>query len=61
MPTYVYACPKCKAEIELVQRQPDEPMCCSDDCNGSIRMEQVIVTTSFVLKGKRWARDGYSG
>ena len=61
MPTYQFRCPKCRREIELQRSIKDEskPLCCEDSCGG-IEMEQLISTTSFILSGNGWARDGYS-
>ena len=63
MPTYAYECPKCHAEMELVRSMTDEspgPLCCQEGCNGET-MVRVLSTSSFVLKGSGWARDGYAG
>lgn len=61
MPTYVYKCPKCNSEVELIQKITEKisPMCTNEECN--CEMESVIGSTSFVLKGSGWAKDGYSG
>ena len=61
MPTYVYECPKCSRRTELEQPMINRirPICCEEGCN--VEMETVIGSTSFVLKGAGWARDGYSG
>lgn len=62
MPTYLYGCPKCKREMEIEQpiSKRTTPLCLAEGC-GEIEMESLICSTSFVLKGKSWARDGYSG
>jgi len=69
MPLYVYKCPVCEETIEIRQKI-DEPdpycqMCWGDTKDGCdenpIQMKRVISPTSFILKGKRWAKDGYSG
>lgn len=36
----------------------DEIRCYADNCNGEL-MYRMISTTSFVLNGSGWARDGY--
>lgn len=61
MPVYEYRCMKCKREVELQQSINDEtvPLCCEDSCGG-IAMQRVISSTSFVLVGGGWGRDGYS-
>lgn len=63
MPSYLYECPKCGQNIELVQsiREKCAPVCVASGCDGHIIMETVIQKSSFVLKGSRWAHDGYSG
>ena len=66
LPTYVYRCPKCEKEIELIQSFKDKqaPLCdiCVDEGSGShLQMETIIQAGSFVLKGSCWARDGYTG
>lgn len=64
MPTYVYRCPACKSEIELIQKISEKisPICFSDShADKQIEMETVIGSTSFLLKGSGWAKDGYSG
>lgn len=62
MPTYVYRCPKCEAEVELVQKITEQkaPDCPNPECMEAV-METVIQATSFALKGSGWAKDGYSG
>lgn len=70
MPTYVYEC-EAGHEFEMDQKMSDEPLTtCTvvrDRCPGvddppcGYPCRRVIVGTSFVLKGKRWAKDGYSG
>ena len=62
MPTYVYECPKCHRQVELVRsikEDSTEPLCCEEDCGG-LEMFKVIQPAAFHLKGKGWAKDGYS-
>lgn len=71
MPTYVYECPSCQTRMEIVQKFDDPaPTCekceshssdCPDGCSNGPDMERVIVPSTFVLKGRGWAKDGYSG
>jgi len=63
MPTYVYRCNGCGAELELVQKisEKQAPLCENPACESEAEMETIIGKTSFVLKGTSWARDGYSG
>lgn len=62
MPIYQYQCTKCGKEMELVQSFAEKkaPLCVEPGCDGQQEMESVIGSTSFVLKGHGWARDGYS-
>jgi len=60
MPIYEYECKKCKHVKEIVMRIVDEPprtMVCPK-CKGE--MKKIISQTSFILKGRGWADDGYS-
>ena len=60
MPRYEFKCPKCKSIIELDKKISDDtlPLCCEPDCGG-IEMIKIMSSTSFVLAGDCWARDGY--
>ena len=62
MPTYEYRCPKCDARVELFQSISERiaPNCFGDGCD-LVVMETVIGSTTFVLHGSGWARDGYAG
>jgi len=61
MPTYLFKCEDCDHERELVtsiakfDEVREEIMC--EKCGG--KMKVVINGTSFLLKGKGWAKDGY--
>ena len=62
MPTYEYACPACKAEWEADQRITDPPIVLCPAC-GELEARRLISGTTgkgFELRGKGWARDGYS-
>jgi predicted nucleic acid-binding Zn ribbon protein len=61
MPVYVFECPKCKDTVELLKSIKDEtcPMCCAEGCDGNVEMVNVIVGTTFHLKGLGWAAEGY--
>lgn len=61
MPTYPYRCETCKAEFEREQKITDAPVteCQTPGCEG--RPKRQIGTTSFVLNGDGWYRDGYAG
>lgn len=70
MPIYEYRCPSCKDTKEIVRKITDleeKPVCdacsdhpstCPDGCF-VMEMERVISSTSFILKGSGWAKDGY--
>ena len=60
MPTYTYQCPACKAEFEREQKITDPPAedCETPACKGKPK-RAISASTSFVLKGKGWYRDGY--
>jgi len=62
MPTYPYACDKCKKEFEVTQKISDPPLtkCKTAGCHGAPK-RQIGRGTSFVLNGGGWYRDGYSG
>lgn len=59
MPIYEYGCVECGEEFEELQKvgatPPPCPSCTSE--NVSKKMSR----TSFVLKGKGWYKDGYTG
>jgi putative FmdB family regulatory protein len=66
MPIHDYRClnKKCKKEFEVfyssqssVEREEPEEKC--PEC-GSLKKEKLVSkSTSFILKGKGWAKDGY--
>lgn len=63
MPTYVYECPECKTptEIQTYLEERDETVVTCEHKDGKIyRKVRVIAPTSFILKGRGWAKDGYS-
>ena len=62
MPVYAYRCDQCKKYVELFQRVSEKkaPVCDDQNCkNYGTEMESVIGSTSFILKGSGWAKDGY--
>jgi putative FmdB family regulatory protein len=59
MPTYEYACEKCKSDFEVEQRIKDDPVKTCPSC-GSRKIKRLISKTSFVLKGGGWYSDLYS-
>jgi putative FmdB family regulatory protein len=60
MPTYSYECSTCKQEFEKVQKISDPPAkhCETPGCPGTPK-RTIPSSTSFVLVGKGWYRDGY--
>ena len=59
MPIYEYNCPSCGNQIEKIQSiNAEAPSCPS--C-GHNPMERMISSTSFILKGGGWYKDGYAG
>ena len=59
MPIYVYVCQKCGRKEEVIQPLDGPPATCQK-C-GDLVMEREISSTSFILKGSGWAKDGYTG
>ena len=58
MPIYTYRCEKCGKEMEVFQKFKARPSRVCPDC--SAYMERVVSKTTFILKGKGWAKDGYA-
>ena len=57
MPMYEFACLECKRIIENIQKFEDrEPDC--DKCKQ--RMYRIISSSTFILKGGGWYKDGYT-
>jgi len=57
MPLYEFCCIKCNSKKELVQKySAPVPVC--EDCEEP--MFRMISSTTFVLKGEGWEKDGYS-
>ena len=70
MPTYTYRCSE-GHEFEVVEKitNPPRQTCAAPTMEGSVQggqhrcsgtVERIITKTSFVLKGKGWAKDGYT-
>lgn len=64
MPIYEYECKTCGKRVEVEQRITAEPLtthreCAETPCDGDVK--RLITRTSFILKGRGWAKDGYGG
>lgn len=59
MPIYEYGCSDCGAVFELMQKISDSPATECVNCGGS-RVEKLMSTGAFHLKGGGWYSDGYS-
>lgn len=57
MPIYTYRCNKGHL-FEIEQSIKDEPLKHCNKCRSKVK--RVITTTSFLLKGGGWYKDGYS-
>jgi putative FmdB family regulatory protein len=57
MPIYLYHCSDCKEEFEEIVFSGKEPKAC-EKC-GSENIKRIISSSSFVLKGDCWGKDGY--
>lgn len=58
MPIYEYACQKCKAHIEILQKITDKPLIKCQKCGG--KLEKQWSQTSFQLKGSGWYVTDYA-
>jgi len=56
MPLFDFRCNHCDFEIELLQKMDEKPPNCPV-CGRS--MVKLVSTTTFILNGKNWERDGY--
>ena len=55
---YEYSCKKCGI-LEVEQKIIDEPLRFCPQCKKPV--SRLISRTNFVLIGKGWSKDGYSG
>lgn len=60
MPLYQHRCEDCGHEVEYLVRRsdPEEPLPLCAECEGT--MQLCMPRPSFRLKGRGWAKDGYS-
>jgi len=58
MPIYEYECQKCEKRFEYMQSFKDAPKKKCESCGG--KLEKLISSTGFVLKGGGWYKDLYS-
>ncbi len=58
MPLYLYACQSCGKEHERLQKFSDPPLKKCPACGGKVAKK--ITSTSFLLKGGGWYKDGYA-
>jgi putative FmdB family regulatory protein len=66
MPTYEYECERCKETFEVEQKMSDPPLTvCRLPIPGRVRVcggtvkRLISRSTTFVLKGSGWFKDGY--
>lgn len=59
MPIYEYACQKCGAHLEVMQKISDDPLKKHQSCGG--KLEKQWSQTSFQLKGSGWYVTDYAG
>jgi len=54
MPIYDFVCSECEKQTEVMQKYTDpNPTCCGKET------KRMVSKTSFALKGRGWAYDGY--
>ena len=58
MPIYEYGCHKCGKQFEFMQSMSEPPKKRCPECKG--KLERLLSSTSFVLKGGGWYKDLYS-
>ncbi len=58
MPVYDYECPACEETLEVQHKISETPNVRCPECKK--KCKRVISMSSFVLKGRGWASDGYA-
>ena len=61
MPTYEYVCTSCGHKWEKEQKITADPLKDCPECQKPTAKRLVSGGTGHVLKGPRWAKDGYRG
>ena len=60
MPIYEYQCKACGERFEVMQKITEEPLAQKPECEKKeCEVEKLISSTSFILKGTGWYKDGY--
>jgi putative FmdB family regulatory protein len=59
MPTYEYACRKCNAHIEILQKLTDKPLTRCKKCGG--KLEKQWSAPGIQFKGSGWYVTDYAG
>lgn len=57
MPTYVYECPKCKAQTEIIAKITETriaPVCVESGCDGQQTMSQILFPVGVSFRGSGW-------
>ncbi|MCK4739218.1 MAG: zinc ribbon domain-containing protein [Deltaproteobacteria bacterium] len=57
MPLYEYQCDGCKKVFEVSQKFSDKPLTKCEECSG--KLEKLMSSTSFQLKGGGWYQTEY--
>jgi putative FmdB family regulatory protein len=58
--TYDYWCDNCSKEFEVEQSIKQEPEAVCPRCQALSKKRLISSPGRFILKGNRWAKDGYS-
>ena len=59
MPTYVFKCPKCQSEVEMIMKISEyssnpRPVCVAEGCDGQQSMETQLQAAPVSFKGTGW-------
>ena len=63
MPIYDYVCKDCGHKTTEIRKyiEKDEPCECEKCSSQNTERDTVPAATTFILKGKGWAKDNYGG